>query len=134
MPSVLQGEAEDEDGDGHDGRGEPDDDEPRFGLDVAGVAAQVEIADKVVQPVAEHGAQDGAHDGGEVEHSCEGGVSGTYLGGGDRFGEICELRERRTEVVGREIVDGRQPDGDGSVHADDPCKVQKVVYGAQQHR
>lgn len=69
MPGLLEGEAEDEDGDGHRWGGEPDDDEARFGLDVSVVAGDVEAADGVVEPVAEDGAENGADYGGEVEEA-----------------------------------------------------------------
>ena len=49
---VLEGEAEDEDRHGHDGGGEPDDDQARFGLDVAGVPFHVVVADEIMEPVA----------------------------------------------------------------------------------
>lgn len=49
---VSEGEAEHEDRYGHDGGGQPDDDEAGFGLDVAGVPAHVVVADGIVEPVA----------------------------------------------------------------------------------
>ena len=86
MVRVLDGEAEDEDGDGHDGGREPDDDEAGFGLDVARVSALVVVADEVVQPVAEDGADEGADYGGEVEEAWSGvGITGS-LGLGGNWG------------------------------------------------
>ncbi len=69
MVGVLEGEAEDEDGDGHGGGGEADDDEAGFGLDVAGVSAEVVVTDGVVKPVAENGPEGGADYGGKVEEA-----------------------------------------------------------------
>ena len=69
MPLVLESEAEDQDGDGHHGGGEPDDDEAGFGLDVARVPAHVVVTDKIVEPVTENSADDGAGNGGEVEET-----------------------------------------------------------------
>ena len=62
VPCVLDGEAvdEDEDRDGHDGRGEVDWKEARFGFDFAVVTAPVEVAYGVVEPVAYDSAKDGA--------------------------------------------------------------------------
>ncbi len=69
MVGVLEGEAEDEDGNGHGGGGEADDDEAGFGLDVAGVAAEVVVADGVVEPVAKNGTKGSANYGGKVEEA-----------------------------------------------------------------
>ena len=80
MVRVLDGEAEDEDRDRHDGGREPDDDEAGFGLDMARVPAQVVIADEVVQPVAEDGADEGTDYGREVEEAWSG------FGTGDKGG------------------------------------------------
>ena len=44
-PDALEGETDDEDGDGHERGGEPDDDEARFGNDGVGVAPEIEGAD-----------------------------------------------------------------------------------------
>lgn len=66
---MLEGEAEDEDRDGHDGGGEPDDDQAGFGLDVAGVSAHVVVADRIMEPVAYDRTNDGADYWGEVEES-----------------------------------------------------------------
>lgn len=69
MVGVFESEAEDKNGEGHDGGGEPDDNEARFGLDVTRMPAQVEVADEVVQPVAQNCSDDGADYGGEVEEA-----------------------------------------------------------------
>ena len=69
MVGVFESEAKDKNGDGHEGGGEPDDDETGFGLDVARVPAQVLVADEVVQPVAQDCPDGGADCGGEVEEA-----------------------------------------------------------------
>ena len=52
MIDVLEGEPEDEGGDGHNGRGEPDDNEAGFRLNMARVTARVVRTDGVVEPMA----------------------------------------------------------------------------------
>lgn len=132
VPCVLQCETEDEDGDGHEGGGEPYDQETGFGSYDASVAFHVEFSDEVVQPVADGGAEEGTDYRGEVEHACCFGKISAYCKDG-----ICrpgERRCRRTEVVGGEFVDGGQPNGNGGVDTDDPGKVQEIVYRAQEDR
>ena len=60
MIDTLEGETENESRDGYKGRGEPDYYQPGFGLDVARVATSVVGADRVVEPVAEDSADEGA--------------------------------------------------------------------------
>ena len=124
MVRVLDGKAEDEDRDRHDGGREPDDDESGFGLDVARVSAQVVIADEVVQPVAEDGANEGADYGREVEEAW------TYLVWGNK-GKVEGYQH--TEIVRGEFVDCGQPNGDGGVDADDPGEVEEVINSAQEY-
>ena len=69
MPYVLEGKAKNEDRDGHNWRGEPNDEETGFGLDVALVSADVVGTDCVVDPVPNSGAEGGTDDGREVEES-----------------------------------------------------------------
>lgn len=64
---MVECEADNKDRDGHEGRGEPDDDEAGFGLDVAPVSAHVVGTDEVVEPVAQDGADDGTDDWREEE-------------------------------------------------------------------
>lgn len=66
---MLKCEAENEDGDSHGGRGEPDDDEAGFGLDVPSVPARVVAANGVVEPVSKDGTNEGTDDGGKVEEA-----------------------------------------------------------------
>ena len=131
MVRVLDGEAEDEDRDGHDGGREPDDDEAGFGLDVARVPALVVVADKIVQPVAEDGAGEGADYGREIEEAWRGiGIAGS-LGSRGKRGKV-EGRQR-TEIVRGELVDCGQPNGDGGVDADDPREVEEEINSAYEY-
>ena len=111
---ALEGEAEDEHGDGHGGRGEPDDDEAGFGLDVARVAARVVVANGVVEPVAEDGADEGADDGGEVKEAwLAAGISLSVLSSFTcvhSWADGMVGGSRHTETIGRKAVDGSQPD------------------------
>ena len=70
MVDALEGEAKDENGDGHGRGGEGDDGEAGFGLDGAAMAALVEGTDGVVEVVAQEGAKEGTDDGGEVKEAC----------------------------------------------------------------
>ena len=40
-------------------------------------------------------------------------------------------KARLTEIVGSEFVNGSQPDGDSSIDANSPSKIQKVEYRTQ---
>ena len=109
MVDALEGEAEDEHGDRHGGRGEPDDDEAGFGLDVARVAARVVVSNGVVEPVAEDGADEGADDGGEVKKAwLAAGISLSVLVHSWADGMVGG--SRHTETIGCKAVDGSQPD------------------------
>lgn len=70
MPEVLQGEAEDDEGDGHESCGWIYDCEAGFGLDAAVVAGHVEAAEEVVEPVPGELADEGAGDETKVEETC----------------------------------------------------------------
>ena len=86
-------------------RDEPDDDEASFGDDDSAVTAHVDMAYKVVEPVAADLANDGAEDGRDID-------------GG--------------ELVVVEVVLRHDEDGDGDVVADDPGEGEEVVDGGDE--
>ncbi len=68
MPSTLQAVADEHDADNHDRGSEIDREEAGLGLKSA-AATGVDIAGKVVNPVADDFGADGRDDGGEVEEA-----------------------------------------------------------------
>lgn len=80
MVSALEAEA-DEDETGHDeGGGDPDGEEAGFRVEVLlGVVPDVEAGEVVVEPVAGDFAQDGGHNGGEVEVAWRSSIRTTYV-------------------------------------------------------
>ncbi len=68
MPHTLQAVADEHDANDHNGGSEIDWEETRFGLKAAPTTG-VDVAGKVVNPVAGDLGEDGCDDGGEVEEA-----------------------------------------------------------------
>ena len=100
MPRALQRKAQDHHSRHHERRAEPEDHEPKLGLESAFIATGEEFGSLVMEPVANDLADESGND----------------------WREIIV-----TNLLGSEAIKGCDEDGKRGVDADDPGESEKIV-------